>query len=104
MAEAIACKEALSWLRGRGMVEAVLLTDCAQLHALLRSLAASFLYAGLVLNVCKAAMLAFNSCLINLVLRSPNVIAHTLASSACSHASILYWDSVPLGSISSLLH
>ncbi|XP_031095236.1 uncharacterized protein LOC115999530 [Ipomoea triloba] len=90
MAEAAAYKEALSWLRGRGLAEVALSTDCAQLRTQIHSTVASFSYVGLLLDACRAAMSTFNSCIISLIPRSANVIAHTLASASGSQANILY--------------
>nr|GMD83499.1 uncharacterized protein LOC109177248 [Ipomoea batatas] len=95
MAEAIACKEALSWLRGRGMDSVELYVDCAQLHSGLHRVEAPYSYAGLFIDACRAAMSSFLSCRIFLIPRSLNTLAHTLAISTGSQASFLYWDSVP---------
>ncbi|XP_031097083.1 uncharacterized protein LOC116001340 [Ipomoea triloba] len=96
MAETIACKEVLAWLRDRGVDSIRIFTDCSQLcSGLSRPHSPYFSYVGLYIDACKSAIACFLFCHINLVHRSMNIIAHTLAAAAVQQASRLHWDSVP---------
>ncbi|XP_031106177.1 uncharacterized protein LOC116010810 [Ipomoea triloba] len=70
MAEAAACKAALTWIRERGLMDVTILTDCAQLNTMLHSATVSFSYVGLMLDACKATISTFNSCFISFIPRS----------------------------------
>nr|GME07850.1 uncharacterized protein LOC109152759 [Ipomoea batatas] len=78
MAKAAACNEVLAGLKGKGVLEVQLLTDCMQLRS------------GLVIQQSS--------------FRSANTIAHTLASSVITQSTNMYWDLVPPDYISTLLH
>ncbi|XP_031116501.1 uncharacterized protein LOC116020159 [Ipomoea triloba] len=104
MAEVEACKMALTWLSEKGLESVALLTDCSQLRSQLSQDCPNRSYTGLTIQTCKALRASFHSCVVTLVPRLNNVIAHTLAKSVVSQTSILYWDSVPPNSIFALLH
>ncbi|XP_031108566.1 uncharacterized protein LOC116013044 [Ipomoea triloba] len=119
MAETIACKEVLSWLKGREVLAVDVHTDCMQLcSGLNSSLSPYYSYAGLFLDDCRRLASDFMSCRYDcrrlasdfmscrfcFTPRSQNVIAHSLASAAVSQASTLYWDSVPPVSQASTLY
>ncbi|XP_031101746.1 uncharacterized protein LOC116005640 [Ipomoea triloba] len=100
MAEAVASKEALSWLRDRGVSNVAVFTDCSQLRSYLASASPVLSLAGFAIQTSRLLLSSFNSCVVSLVPISANVIAHTLAASAFSQITTLYWDSVPPNSIS----
>ncbi|XP_019176333.1 PREDICTED: uncharacterized protein LOC109171732 [Ipomoea nil] len=96
MAESYACKEALSWLRERGVMEVVLRTDCLNLcHALSSSAAEFRSYDGVVVSACRDLMSLLHSCSIVYISRSSNVLAHSLAQAALSQANSMAWEDVP---------
>ncbi|XP_019179952.1 PREDICTED: uncharacterized protein LOC109175154 [Ipomoea nil] len=81
MAEAMACKEALSWLIRRNTVEVDLLTDCLQLRNALRQETTTIMsYAGLAVDHCRSLMTSFTYCSLSYVSRQFNLHAHALAS------------------------
>lgn len=96
MAKTLSCKEALSWLKDRGITTVHLHTDCSSLH---RNLTATTVelhsYVGIT-NDCRNLLCHFSICSISLVHRNANILAHTLASEAYTQAGSWYWDSVPL--------
>ncbi|XP_019154691.1 PREDICTED: uncharacterized protein LOC109151227 [Ipomoea nil] len=101
MAEAFACKEALSWLRHREETDIDLYTDCLVLQQYLSSTTHSLRsYLGYAIDSCKTSMASFDYCLIHYVPRLDNYLAHTLASSATNHLSSMYADLDPPDSIS----
>lgn len=101
----MACKEVLSWLRRKGVFDVQVFMDCAQLRGALSAERFTFLsHAGFAINACKISLASFNRCFISLIPRSENIIAHTLASAACTLANTMYWDSISPDSISTLLH
>ncbi|XP_019185058.1 PREDICTED: uncharacterized protein LOC109180029 [Ipomoea nil] len=96
MAEALACKEALSWLKERNELDVDMLTDCTQLrHHLLSSPTTILSYEGVVEDQCRAIMALFTYCSFNIVSRLVNVSAHTLATLAFDQEHSMYWDYVP---------
>ncbi|XP_019168538.1 PREDICTED: uncharacterized protein LOC109164462 [Ipomoea nil] len=77
MAEAMACKEALSWLIERNTVDVDLLTDCLQLRNVLRQGSTSIMsYAGLGVDHCRSLMTSFTYCSLSYVSRQFNLHAH----------------------------
>ncbi|XP_019155973.1 PREDICTED: uncharacterized protein LOC109152786 [Ipomoea nil] len=101
MAEAIACKEALSWLWNRGERSVRLLTDCLTLQQYLTNQAVTIrTYVGYAISACKARITAFDYCSVNFIPRSENYLAHSLAASAFNYSTIMYSDDVPPDSIS----
>ncbi|XP_031097306.1 uncharacterized protein LOC116001533 [Ipomoea triloba] len=104
MAETLACKEVLSWLRGRGLSAVHIYTDCSTLKKLLTSAQTSlFSYVGFAIDATRAILSTFHICSFNLVPRSNNRGAHSLAALAYTQVSSLYWDTIPPDSISDLI-
>ncbi|XP_031111933.1 uncharacterized protein LOC116015908 [Ipomoea triloba] len=103
MAESLACKEALSWLKNRGLSAVHIFTDCSTLRDLLNSSHSELLsYVGYSIDASRTLMSSFISCSIHLVPRSHNKAAHTLAAEAFSQETPLYWDLIPPNSIAHL--
>ncbi|XP_019175433.1 PREDICTED: uncharacterized protein LOC109170737 [Ipomoea nil] len=100
MVEALACKEALSWLKDRGEQAVQIFTDCQTLRAYLDSTVRPRSYLGYVLDECRRLMTTFHFCSVNFIPRSQNITAHALASSAFTFSTAMYWDEVPPDSIS----
>ncbi|XP_019170982.1 PREDICTED: uncharacterized protein LOC109166487 [Ipomoea nil] len=67
MAEALACKEALSWLKGRDIQRVDLITDCMELHNMITSRSTG-------------------------TRSTANMHSHTLASLAFDQEHPMYWD------------
>ncbi|XP_031099874.1 uncharacterized protein LOC116004082 [Ipomoea triloba] len=104
MAESVACKEVLSWIKDRGLGSVVHFTDCSGLQQLLTSVRNDILsYVAFSVNASKLIMSTFDHCSVRTVSRSANLAAHSLASLAFSQPNALYWDVFPPDSISSLI-
>ncbi|XP_019158003.1 PREDICTED: uncharacterized protein LOC109154731 [Ipomoea nil] len=70
MAEAAACKEALSWLRERNVMMVDLLTDCSELRSILHHTSSAILsYAGVMIDRCRLSMALFTYCSISFISR-----------------------------------
>ncbi|XP_019163512.1 PREDICTED: uncharacterized protein LOC109159858 [Ipomoea nil] len=83
MAEALACKEALSWLKERGEQSIELYTDCLTLQRYLATPTAAFRsYVGYAIDGCKQIATLFQFCSFNFIPRSDNYLAHALATTA----------------------
>lgn len=94
LAESLAYKETLSWLKDRGMLLVELFMDCSNLqHYLSSSRIDVFYYVGFSISGCRDIMSSFTHCLVSLVPRSSNLIAHALATMAYPQANTLYWKS-----------
>ncbi|XP_019178310.1 PREDICTED: uncharacterized protein LOC109173524 [Ipomoea nil] len=101
MAEAFACKEVLSWLRNREIKSIDLYTDCLVLQQYLSSMThSSRTYLGYAIDSCRTNILIFDYCFLHYIPRLENYLAHTLASTAFTHSTFMYWDSDPPVSIS----
>ncbi|XP_019182405.1 PREDICTED: uncharacterized protein LOC109177491 [Ipomoea nil] len=104
MAEAIACKEALSWLWNRGERSVHILTDCLTLQQYLTNQAITVrTYVGYAIDACRACIISFDYCSVNFIPRSENYLAHSLAATAFNSSTIMYSDDVPPDSISEYL-
>ncbi|XP_031116020.1 uncharacterized protein LOC116019789 [Ipomoea triloba] len=104
MAKSLACKEVLSWLKGRGLNSVHIYTDCSTLKSLLTSAQSTLLsYVGFAIDAARAILSTFHTCSVNLVPRTHNRGAHALAALAFAQDASLYWDSIPYDSISGLI-
>ncbi|XP_019179228.1 PREDICTED: uncharacterized protein LOC109174446 [Ipomoea nil] len=91
MTEALACKEALSWLKGRDIVIVDLLTDCMELRNMIHSRStATRSYVGVIVDQCRTFMSLFTYCSLNYISRAVNMHAHTLASLAFDQDQPMY--------------
>ncbi|XP_019192477.1 PREDICTED: uncharacterized protein LOC109186787 [Ipomoea nil] len=101
MAEAIACKEVLSWLWDRGERSVDILTDCLSLQQYLsQAKDTPRSYLGYAIDACRNRMVSFNYVSVNYVPRSDNRLAHILATSAFSYSAPMYSDNGPPDTIS----
>ncbi|XP_031111944.1 uncharacterized protein LOC116015918 [Ipomoea triloba] len=97
MAESLACKEALSWLKDRGINSVHIYTDCSTLKNLLVMTSTSlFSYVGFSIDASRAIMSSFIRCSVSLIPRTTNRGTHTLATLTFSQVTALYWDAIPL--------
>ncbi|XP_019172512.1 PREDICTED: uncharacterized protein LOC109167898 [Ipomoea nil] len=104
MAETYACKEALAWLRDRGIMEVVLRSDCSNLcHALVNSATEFRTYDGVAVSACRDLINLFLSCSVIYIPRTSNVLAHSLAEAASLHAYSSVWEDVPPAFVSALI-
>ncbi|VFQ73207.1 unnamed protein product [Cuscuta campestris] len=102
IAEAMACREALTWARANEIQDMELLTDCRWVaEALCERNIQVFSYLGTIIKDCKALLAQFNSALVAHIPREDNGIAHTLARSAITQSST--WNTSPPDCISHLL-
>ncbi|XP_019151856.1 PREDICTED: uncharacterized protein LOC109148575 [Ipomoea nil] len=91
MAETLACKEALSWLKDRDIRKVDLLTDCSELqNALYSSPTANFSHIGIIVDQCRTAISLFTHCSLSYISRTLNFHAHTLASLAFDQEQPMY--------------
>ncbi|XP_019158182.1 PREDICTED: uncharacterized protein LOC109154899 [Ipomoea nil] len=96
MAEAIACKEGLSWLWNRGERSVRLLTDCLTLQQYLTNQVVTVrTYVGYAIDACRARIISFDYCTVDFIPRSESYLAHSLAASAFNSSTIMYSDDVP---------
>ncbi|XP_031131841.1 uncharacterized protein LOC116033223 [Ipomoea triloba] len=96
MAESMAFREALAWLRGKNIGSVCFFSDCINL---VNNISAPMIhdrsYAGIILAQCRRLLNLFTVCSLHYVPRSSNFFAHSLATAAYSQANTLFWDSVP---------
>ncbi|XP_019182109.1 PREDICTED: uncharacterized protein LOC109177248 [Ipomoea nil] len=105
MAEAAACKEALSWLRGKNVMTVELLTDCSELRSILHHTSSAILsYAGVVIDHCRLSIASFIYCSISFISKQINLHVHTLASLAFTQDNSMYWDAIHPDSIASMIN
>ncbi|XP_019165689.1 PREDICTED: uncharacterized protein LOC109161653 [Ipomoea nil] len=105
MAEALACKEALSWLKDRDENEVDILTDCLVLRNAVHAVTTPNLsYVGIVIEQCRTAISSFVYCSISFISRTLNLHAHTLARLAHDQDHSMYWDLIPPDSIIQFLN
>ncbi|KAL6533034.1 hypothetical protein OROMI_027146 [Orobanche minor] len=95
LAETLACKEALSWLREKGVQDVILETDCLQLQRALVSNIPDMSYTGYIISACKAFGASFSFISFQHVRRHGNIVAHILARTAISLSSQGNWTDIP---------
>ncbi|KAL6561223.1 hypothetical protein OROMI_016824 [Orobanche minor] len=95
LAEAMALKEALSWLKEHKFEKIHVEVDCQKLWCKVRASGMDHSYFGIVVNEIKLLLNSFNSISIRHVRRTANVLAHALARSIDLEGEIGYWSSAP---------
>ncbi|XP_019158219.1 PREDICTED: uncharacterized protein LOC109154945 [Ipomoea nil] len=96
MAEALACKEALSWLNDRGEQNVEVYTDCLTLHRYLTTPTVVLrTYLGYAIDTCRLIASSFQSCSFHFIPRLENHLAHALATTAYQQTATMYWDLLP---------
>ncbi|XP_062081298.1 uncharacterized protein LOC133786098 [Humulus lupulus] len=85
LAEAIAIKEALSWIKDSGWQKVTLESDCLLVVQALRSPSHHSSYFGRIIDVCKSLLASIKPRVVNVkfIKRSANNVAHSLARSTC---------------------
>lgn len=78
-AEAIAIKEALSWCKSQGGLQAEIESDCLVVIQAIRSKVPMVLSVGRIIEECRALLLNLNNVSLFFVKRSANMVAHSLA-------------------------
>ncbi|RAL46540.1 hypothetical protein DM860_004819 [Cuscuta australis] len=86
MAETTVCKEALEWLKTRGVTSVRLFSDCSILCHNLLPYANPQSYVCIINNECKKLFCSFVSCSVCFVLRSSNTLGVLLAMNAYAQA------------------
>ncbi|KAL8102974.1 hypothetical protein AgCh_027490 [Apium graveolens] len=79
IAEAMAFKEALSWMDDRGWHDAVVEIDCLNVVQTVRSRVSMRSYFGLIIEDCRRTLEQLNNIKLSFVKRSANMVAHQLA-------------------------
>ena len=95
LAEALSCKEALSWIKELNLNKVIVETDSLMLAQAFNVSADNFSYFGSILGDCQ--IIAKDLIDVNLVWvrRSANLAAHSLARAACSESGRGSWSYVP---------
>ncbi|RAL50265.1 hypothetical protein DM860_007939 [Cuscuta australis] len=94
MAEAMACREALSWIKTLDIHNVEILMDCQRVISAISDTSFSLTsYFGSLIVECKALLVGFCSSSISFVRRELNVVAHSLARRAEARRSV--WVSTP---------
>ncbi|VFQ75807.1 unnamed protein product [Cuscuta campestris] len=102
MAEAMACREALSWIKTLDIHNVEILMDCQRVVSAISDTSFSLTsYFGSLIVECKALLVGFCSSSISFVRRELNVVAHSLARRAEARRSV--WVSTPPDFVISLL-
>lgn len=96
LAEALAIKEALSWVKDRGFLKIVVCSDCQTVCNLINGSSVDYSYAGCVINECKNYKRHFESVSFRFISRSVNKSAHALARATRSQTDACCWiSSIP---------
>ncbi|XP_031121223.1 uncharacterized protein LOC116024469 [Ipomoea triloba] len=95
LAESIAVKEALTWLKDRGTENVILETDCLNFCNNFNSARRDFSYVGLIIKQCRVIARDIGITLVRHVNRSANQVAHELARATGSFSVLGVWDSTP---------
>lgn len=103
LAESMAVKEALTWLKRRNMANIIVESDCLNFCTNFNSLSADFSYIGLIIKQCRLIARDIGDTVVCHVKRSANHVAHVLARAGGSFPVLTEWDTVPSGCISDLI-
>jgi len=100
LAEAMAVREALSWLKGLSLLNIDLESDCLNLCTAYNSLALDLSYVGLVVKQCQLIANDMGIVCVRHIGRSANQIAHALARAIGSSSVPISWVNSPPACIS----
>nr|GMD22444.1 uncharacterized protein LOC109158421 [Ipomoea batatas] len=99
LAEAMVCKEALSWVKAKGWMDVCMESDCFNLVNALNSKTLDRSYFGSVVYSCKLLSNLFDSCAFLYISRTANQPAHVLAKAVDSRSCQMYWEDSSRNSI-----
>ena len=103
LAEALSCREALSWIKDLGLRDVCVESDALLLITALRGTSDDFSYFGLIVQDCKRLASDLLNCSFRFVRRSANQATHVLARAADSMSGQECWEDVPPSFISNVL-
>ncbi|XP_019182016.1 PREDICTED: uncharacterized protein LOC109177169 [Ipomoea nil] len=103
VAEALAAKEALTWLKEQRLNNIILESDCLNFCNAFNSQSVDFSYVGLIVKQCRVIASDIGNVCIAHVRRSANRVAHELARATGSLAGSEVWFKIPPSCISDLL-
>lgn len=92
-AEAVACWEALSWLKSHNYEAIHLMSDCMNVIKAISRHRLS--YTGPIMEQCRSLLKQFSYSKCHFLSRSANQAAHALARATESQSVRLFWDSIP---------
>ncbi|XP_031127606.1 uncharacterized protein LOC116029699 [Ipomoea triloba] len=103
LAETMAAKEALSWLKASGYSNLIFETDCLTFCNSFHSNSSDLSYVGVLVKQCCDIARDIENVYVHHVRRSANHVAHVLARAAGSLSGSRSWGSVPPACISHLV-
>ncbi|XP_019190784.1 PREDICTED: uncharacterized protein LOC109185260 [Ipomoea nil] len=101
LVEAMAVREALSWLQEHNFHNVVIFSDCAVLVSCFRNASSYRSYLGVILDSCLHLFRSFHSCSIKFVHRDANTVAHALAKHGSAVDTRTVWRDFPPSFVSS---
>ena len=102
-AEAMSCREALTWLKAHGFTKVKVETNCLLLTTAISSSTHHLSAVGLVIEDCKRQLGEIPECTTSFIRRSANSVAHTLAMAARSPTDCGLWVDSNTPFLSSIL-
>lgn len=97
LAEAMAVKEALSWIDSMRWPKTVLESDCLVVIQAIRSLTPMRSHFGLIIEECRRLLSQSNKVYLHFIKRSANMVAHQLARESCFYPGRSFdWNSIPM--------
>ncbi|XP_019176866.1 PREDICTED: uncharacterized protein LOC109172171 [Ipomoea nil] len=103
LAETMAVKEALSWLKSRSIREVIIETDCQAFCISYNSGLLDLSYVGLVVKQCQSIARDVGNVQVRHVRKSGNHVAHALARATVSLSVLGVWDDHPPSCIAHLI-
>ncbi|XP_019168825.1 PREDICTED: uncharacterized protein LOC109164732 [Ipomoea nil] len=103
LAEAIAFKEALSWLKSRSHNMCFVESDCLCLCSSFNSATANLSYVGMIVKQCQTISREIGNILVRHVKRSANNVDNVLAQATGTSTVLGVWESIPPSCIANLV-
>ncbi|XP_031094434.1 uncharacterized protein LOC115998904 [Ipomoea triloba] len=100
VAESMAVKEALTWIKSRYLNNVIVESDCLNFCSSFNSVSQDFSYVGLIVKQCRLIANDIGNIVVRHVKRSANHIAHVLARATGSSSVLGFWDVIPPDCIS----
>ncbi|XP_031106150.1 uncharacterized protein LOC116010781 [Ipomoea triloba] len=95
LAESMAVKEALTWLKSCSFFNVIIEYDCLNFCTAFNSLGEDFSYVGHLIRQCRLLATEVGNVLVCHVRRSANHVAHVLARATGSSPFFSVWDFIP---------